>query len=60
VPSRHLWGIAVDLNPSSNPGGRPPSIDRRIVRIMQRHGFVWGGQFLRPDGGHFEWVGAGA
>jgi hypothetical protein len=60
VPSRHLWGIAVDLNPSSNPGGRTPSIDRRIVRIMQRHGFVWGGQFLRPDGGHFEWVGARA
>jgi len=27
---------------------------------MQRHGFAWGGRFLRPDGGHFEWVGARA
>lgn len=60
VPSRHLWGIAVDLNPSSNPGGLPSSMDRRIVRVMQRYGFAWGGQFLRPDGSHFEWVGARA
>jgi hypothetical protein len=60
VPSRHLWGIAVDLNPSSNPAGQPPTMDRRIVRVMQRHGFAWGGLFLRPDGSHFEWVGARA
>ena len=60
VPSRHLWGIAVDLNSSSNPGGQIPTMDRRVVQVMQRHGFAWGGRFLRPDGGHFEWVGARA
>jgi hypothetical protein len=60
VPSRHLWGIAVDLNPSSNPAGQPPTMDRRVVRVMQRYGFAWGGLFLHPDGSHFEWVGARA
>jgi hypothetical protein len=60
VPSRHLWGIAVELNPSSNPAGLAPTLDRRIVRVMARHGFAWGGTWLHPDGSHFEWVGAGA
>lgn len=60
VPSRHLWGIAVELNPSSNPVGRPPTLDRRIVRVMAHHGFAWGGTWLHPDGSHFEWVGAGS
>jgi hypothetical protein len=60
VPSRHLWGIAIELNPSSNPVGQAPTLDRRIVRVMARHGFAWGGTWLHPDGSHFEWVGAGA
>jgi hypothetical protein len=60
VPSRHLWGIAIELNPSSNPVGLAPTLDRRIVRVMARHGFAWGGAWLHPDGSHFEWVGAGA
>jgi ribosomal protein L13 len=60
VPSRHLWGIAVELNPSSNPAGLAPTLDRRIVRVMASHGFAWGGTWLHPDGSHFEWVGARA
>jgi len=60
VPSRHLWGIAVELNPSSNPAGVAPKLDRRIVRVMAHHGFAWGGTWLHPSGSHFEWVGAGA
>jgi hypothetical protein len=60
VPSRHLWGIAIELNPSSNPIGLPPRLDRRIVRVMAQHGFAWGGAWLHPYGSHFEWVGAGA
>jgi hypothetical protein len=60
VPSRHLWGIAVELNPSSNLPGLPPKLDRRVVRVMARHGFAWGGTWLHPLGSHFEWVGTGA
>lgn len=56
-PSRHAFGLAVDLNPSSNPMWGEPTIDCRIVRIMREHGFAWGGNFWPPDGMHFEWVG---
>jgi hypothetical protein len=60
TPSRHLWGIAVELNPSSNLPGLPPKLDRRVVRVMAHHGFAWGGTWLHPLGSHFEWVGSGA
>jgi D-alanyl-D-alanine carboxypeptidase len=58
--SRHAWGIAVALNVAANPPGRRPVTDQRLVKAMARHGFTWGGRWLRPYGGHFEWVGAGA
>ena len=59
-PSRRLWGIAVGLDVGANPTGSRPVMDQRLVRVMARHGFTWGGRWLRPDGGHFEWVGSGA
>jgi D-alanyl-D-alanine carboxypeptidase len=49
--SRHAWGIAVALQVTA---------DERLIRIMAEHGFTWGGNFARPDGSHFEWVGRGA
>jgi hypothetical protein len=55
--SRHTWGIAIDVNPSTNAFGANPRIDRRIVAIFHRWGFAWGGGFTIPDGMHFEWVG---
>ncbi len=56
--SRHTWGMALDVNPSTNAMGDPtPSIDQRIVDIFRRWGFAWGGSFTIPDGMHFEWVG---
>lgn len=55
--SAHSWGIAVDINVDANPLGAKPQQDARLVAIMERHGFLWGGRFLRPDGAHFEWVG---
>jgi hypothetical protein len=58
--SRHAWGIAVDLNVADNPLGHRPGTDARLVKAMARHGFTWGGQWLRPDGAHFEWIGPGA
>jgi hypothetical protein len=54
--SHHAWGIAVDLNASENPTGIRPNLDRRLVSVMREHGFTWGGDWLVPDGMHFEWV----
>ncbi len=49
--SRHAWGIAVNLKVNR---------DERLIRTMAQHGFVWGGDFARPDTTHFEWAGRGA
>ncbi len=55
--SRHAWGLAVDINPSTNAWGAVPTMDLRIVEIFREHGFAWGGTWTRPDGMHFEWIG---
>lgn len=56
--SRHTWAQAFDTNTVSNcQGCAPPPMDCRTVRIFREHGFAWGGNFLTPDGMHFEWVG---
>lgn len=55
--SRHTYGMAFDTNTVSNCLGCRPVMDCDIVRIFRKHGFAWGGNFRRPDGMHFEWVG---
>lgn len=55
--SRHSWGQPIDINTTSNCQGCVPQMDCRIVRIFRKHNFAWGGNFLTPDGMHFEWVG---
>ena len=55
--SRHSWGQPLDTNTTSNCQGCVPRMDCRVVRIFRKHGFAWGGNFLTPDGMHFEWVG---
>ena len=55
--SRHSWGLAVDINVDTNGFGDPPHQDARLVAIMRRHGFTWGGTWLVPDAMHFEYVG---
>jgi hypothetical protein len=56
--SLHAWGLAVDINASRNPQGSRPHQDPRLVRIMERHGFSWGGRWPTvPDGMHFEYHG---
>ena len=56
--SLHAWGLAVDLNASSNPFGGRSRQDPRLVRTLQRHGFSWGGDWpTRPDPMHFEFRG---
>lgn len=54
--SHHTWGIAIDINVSENAFGTKPDLDPRLVTIMERYGFTWGGRWLVPDGMHFEWV----
>ena len=55
--SRHAYAQAIDMNTVSNCQGCVPRMDCRVVQIFRRHGFAWGGNFRRPDGMHFEWVG---
>jgi D-alanyl-D-alanine carboxypeptidase-like protein len=58
--SLHAWGLAVDINASRNPQGSPPHQDLRLVHVMERHGFSWGGRWPTvPDGMHFEYHGDG-
>lgn len=55
--SRHSWGQPLDVNTATNCIGCVPTMDCRVVRIFRKHNFAWGGNFLLPDGMHFEWVG---
>ena len=53
-PSYHAYGAAIDINAPQNPYGTKPTMNREIVRIFEDWGFNWGGDFLIPDGHHFE------
>lgn len=56
-PSTHSWGIAIDLEPQSNPLGSRGKMHPRIIEIFKKHGFVWGGDFkYRKDPMHFQYA----
>jgi hypothetical protein len=55
--SRHAWGMAFDINTTTNARGAVPQLNCDVVRIFRKHGFAWGGNFFVPDGMHFEYVG---
>ena len=54
-PPQHAYGAAIDINAPENPYGGTPTMDPRIVKIFEHWGFDWGGDFLIPDGMHFEY-----
>jgi hypothetical protein len=60
ILSNHACGLAFDINVAVHSFGRaPPAAGERgsvreLVPIFAKHGFVWGGDATRPDGGHFE------
>ena len=67
--STHSYGIAIDINVSysdywlwSNPKAKESDqikyrnrIPMEIVRIFERHGFIWGGRWYHYDTMHFEY-----
>jgi hypothetical protein len=55
LPSHHTWGIAFDVNLVGNYYGQEPHQDERLVATLAAWGFQWGGEFIIPDGNHFEY-----
>jgi hypothetical protein len=52
--SLHTWGIAIDMDASTNYRGIRGTMDDRIVAIFKRWGFRWGGDWSYTDPMHFE------
>lgn len=67
TPSAHGYGIAIDIATAKShywrwdkPGadGQPTyrnEIPSEIVRIFEKHGFIWGGRWSHYDTMHFEY-----
>ncbi len=53
--SRHSWGIAIDINPSTNRYDGGVTLSEEFGQTFRDWGFAWGAGWLRPDGMHFEW-----
>jgi hypothetical protein len=64
--SMHAYGAAVDINTkyanywrwAADDRGRPRWQNRvpvQIVRIFEKHGFIWGGYWYHYDTMHFEY-----
>lgn len=52
--SNHAFGLALDLNTSTNGRGIPGDMDRTVVAIFKKWGFAWGGDWNYTDPMHFE------
>ncbi len=59
VLSYHLWGVAIDLNSSTNGQGKQGDMPPKVVEIFESLGFKWGGRWqgARRDPMHFEFRG---
>lgn len=64
VPSAHSFGIAIDFGAAKAPYWRWSKImphpmqktyPAKIVDIMEKHGFIWGGKWHEYDLMHFEY-----
>lgn len=54
--SWHSYALAIDLNADENRLGLLPRLSKSFVECFTEQGFVWGGEFHRPDGMHFQWA----
>ncbi len=54
--STHSWGIAIDLNPDTNPQGKPGDMHPGIVEVFRQFNFTWGGDWSgkSKDPMHFQ------
>ena len=43
--SAHCWGIAIDLNPESNPQGSAGNMDAGLIETFRHAGLEWGGEW---------------
>lgn len=57
-PSLHSWAAALDFNAARYPLGTEPDpkdpFVREVVPVFKERGWVWGGDFSRPDPMHFQ------
>lgn len=65
--SPHAFGIAIDINAElggywrwtgareGHVGDFDNKVPWRLIEIMERHGFIWGGKWHHFDGMHFEY-----
>ena len=65
VKSNHAWGLAVDLNATTNPmtddGRTHTDLPPGISKLAARYGLRWGGDYSgRKDPMHFEFTGTPA
>ena len=52
--SQHSWGNAFDTNQEENQLGQKPKLSDGFVKCFTDAGLIWGGNFTRRDGMHFE------
>ena len=54
--STHAFGAAIDIDPLHNAMGTKGRMPPWVVEIFEKQGFVWGGNWKRPDPMHFEYT----
>jgi hypothetical protein len=52
--SRHSWGVAIDLNVSTNSYGTKGDMHPHIIDMFAKYKYLWGGYWRIPDSMHFE------
>lgn len=52
--SMHAFGLAVDVNAFENQLNQKPKLSPEFVKCFTDAGLVWGGNWKRLDGMHFE------